>query len=149
VALLRPRAINAGGKKNVGAENRLTAEQLAALRPGESVTVESGAEFGRRRYATASVVRVNAFQIVVSCEGPRGGKFVELYGLRDGIRAGGSHGELVNLEDDDPANRDHLRRKTQQIDNLYREWSRRRSDVVALRELRDAISKFFDDALAH
>jgi hypothetical protein len=66
----------------VSAENRLTAEQFAALRPGKTVTVESGAEFGRRRYVTATVVRVNGSHVVVSCEGPRGGKFVELYGLR-------------------------------------------------------------------
>ena len=84
----------------MSAENRLSAEQLAALKPGETVTVESGAEFGRRRCATATVVRVNGLHVVVSCEGPRGGKFVELYGLRDGIRRGGGHAKLVNLDVD-------------------------------------------------
>ena len=130
----------------MAAENRLTAEQLAALRSGETVTVESGAEFGRRTYATATVVRVNASHIVVSCEGPRGGKFVELYGLRDGIRAGGGHAELVNVDVDDPATRDHLRRRTQRIDKAYRRWSRQRADVDALRELQDAISDFMAEA---
>ena len=84
----------------MSAENRLSAEQLAALKPGETVTVESGAEFGRRRYATATVVRVNGSHVVVWCEGPRGGKFVEHYGLRDGVRRGGGHAELVNVDVD-------------------------------------------------
>jgi hypothetical protein len=131
----------------VSAENRLTAEQLAALTPGETVTVESRAEFGRRRHATATVVRVNASQVVVCCEGPRGGKFVEQYRLRDGVRAAGGHAELVNVDVGDPAARDHLRRRTQRIDTAYRQWSRRRADVDALRELQDAISDYMAEAL--
>jgi hypothetical protein len=132
----------------VSAENRLTGEQLAALRPGQTVTVESGAEFGRRRHATATVVRVNASHVVVSCEGPRGGKFVEQYGLRNGVRAGGGHAELVNLDVDDPAMRDHQRRRrTQRIDTAYRVGRRRRADVHALRELQDAIAHYMAEAL--
>src|SRR3954471_19553624 len=94
-----PPGLRPGGEATqLAAENRLTAEQLAALRPGDTVAVESGAEFGRRRHATATVVRVNASHVVVSCEGPRGGKFVELYGLRDGVRRGGGHAEPVNAD---------------------------------------------------
>src|SRR4051794_16799354 len=123
-----PPGLRPGGEAmQLAAENRLTAEQLAALRPGETVTVESGAEFGRRRYATATVVRANASHVVVLCEGPRGGKFVEQYGLRDGVRDGGGYAELVNVDADDPATRDHLRRRTQRIDNAYRQWSRHRA----------------------
>jgi hypothetical protein len=73
--------------------------------------------------------------------------FVEQYRLRDGVRAGGGHAELVNLDVDDPATRDHLRRRTQRIDAAYRQWSRQRADVDALRELQDAISDYLDDAL--
>jgi hypothetical protein len=91
-------------------------------------------------------VRVNASHIVVSCEGPRDGKFVELYGLRDGVRRGGGHAELVNPDGDDPATRDHLRRRTQRIDAAYRQWSRHRADVDALRELQDAISDYMAEA---
>jgi hypothetical protein len=131
----------------VSAEDRLTAEQLAALRPGETVTVESGAEFGRRRYASATVVRVSASHVVVCCEGPRGGKFVEQYRLRDRVLAGGSHAELVNPDVDDPATRDHLRRRTQRIDTAYRRWSRRRTDVDVLRELQDAIGDYMAETL--
>jgi hypothetical protein len=131
----------------VSAENRLTTEQIAALSPGETVTVESGAEFGRRRHATATVVRVNASHVVVCCVGPRGGKFVELYGLRDGVRRGGGHAELVNLDVNDPATRDHLRRRTQRIDTAYRQWTRQRADVDALRELQDAISDYMAETL--
>ena len=131
----------------MSAEDRLTAEQLAALEPGETVTVESGAEFGRRRHATATVVRVNATHVVVCCEGLRGGKFVEQYRLRDGVRAGGGHAELVNPDVDDPATRDHLRRRTQRIDAAYRQWSRHRADVKALRELQDAIGDYMGETL--
>jgi hypothetical protein len=49
----------------VSAENRLTADQIAALSPGDAVTIESGAEFGRRRYATATVVRLLASHVGV------------------------------------------------------------------------------------
>src|SRR3954465_1036186 len=98
-----PPGLRPGGEAmQLAAENRLTVEQLAALKPGETVTVESGAEFGRRRHVTATVVRVNASHVVVSCEGPRGGKLVEHYRLRDGVRTGGGHAELVNLDVDDP-----------------------------------------------
>src|SRR3954468_15790802 len=112
-----PPGLRPGGEAiQLAAENRLTTEQLAALRPGETVTVESGAEFGRRRHATATVVRVNASHVVVCCEGPRGGKLVEHYSLRNGVRDGGGYAELVNVDIEDPATRDHLRRRTQRID---------------------------------
>ena len=130
------------------AENRLSAEQLAALKPGETVTVESGAEFGRRRCATATVVRVNGSHVVVSCEGPRGGTFGALSGLRAGGRRGGGHAARVAVAVDDPAAREHLRRRTQRIDTAYRQWIRRRADVDALRELHDPVSEALDEHLA-
>ncbi|MCU1614723.1 MAG: hypothetical protein JWO98_2263 [Frankiales bacterium] len=126
----------------MSAENRLTADQLAALAPGDDVTIESGAEFGRRRHTAATVVRVDGSCVVVSCEGSRGGKFVERYGLRDALRVGGgTRAELVSPDPEDPAARDALRRRTQRIDVLYREWSRKRADVDALRQLHDAIGE--------
>ena len=42
----------------MSAENRLTADQLAAMAPGDAVTVESHAEFSRRRYTPGTIVRV-------------------------------------------------------------------------------------------
>ena len=65
-------------------EHRLTAEQLAALTPGDAVTIESGQEFGRRRHTTGTVGRIDASRVVVASQGPRGGTFVERYSLRDG-----------------------------------------------------------------
>ncbi len=56
----------------MGVENRLTAEQLAALEPGDTVTIESAADFGRPRHAVGTVVRVAGPHIVVSCTSPRG-----------------------------------------------------------------------------
>ena len=79
--------------------------------------------------------------------GPRGGRFVEQYRLLDGVRAGGGHAELVNLHVDDPVARDHLRRRTQRIDTAYRQWSRHRADVDALREPQDAIGDYMAEAL--
>jgi hypothetical protein len=126
----------------VAAENRLTADQLAALAPGDAVAIESGTEFGRRRYTPGAVVRVDAFQVVVSCRGPRGSKYVERYGLRDGVRlGGGTRAELVNAEPESTAARDLLVQQTRQVDAAYREWSRRRADVEALRALRAAIDE--------
>jgi hypothetical protein len=50
---------------------------------------------------------------------------------------------------DDPATRNLLRIRTRRIDAAYRQWSRRRSDVDALRELQGAISEYLADALTH
>lgn len=126
----------------MAAENRVTAEQLAALAPGDAVTIESGQEFGRRRYSVGTVVRVNGSCITVRSEGPRGGKFVEKYGLCDGLRMGGGRpAERVDADPEGPAARDLLAQQTRQIDVLYRAWSRRRNDVEALRALHAAIEE--------
>jgi hypothetical protein len=131
----------------VSAENRLGADQLAGLTPGDAVTIESGTEFGRRRYTPGTVVRVDTAHVVVSCRGPRGGKFVERYGIRDGVRAGGgTRAELVHAEQDGTAARDLLVRQTRQVDVLYRAWSRSRGDVEALRALHAAIGELLVDS---
>ena len=58
----------------MSAENRLTAEQLAALQPGDEVTIESATDLGRARYATGAVVRVDGPCIAVSVRGAHGGR---------------------------------------------------------------------------
>lgn len=119
-------------------ENRLTPEQLAALTPGDVVTVESGPDFGRRRHTSATVVRIDGSAIVVRCDGARGGTFVERYGLRDGLRIGrGNRAELVTGEPHATAAPDPAAR----IDAAYRAWARNRSDVEALRALQAAVTE--------
>jgi hypothetical protein len=130
----------------VAAGNRLTREQLAALAAGDTVTIETSADLGRSRHATGTVVRTGRFHVVVSVAGPRGGTFIERYSLRDGLRDSG-RAELVTTDADNPATRDLLRRRTQRIDTAYRQWSRRRDDVEALRELQDAISDYMAETL--
>ncbi len=127
-------------------DSRLTAEQIAALAPGDSVTIESGAEFARLRYTTGTVVRMGATHVVVRVEGPRGGTFIERYSLRYGLRDGGGRAELVNANSDDPAAGKQLRQRTQRIDAAYRQWNRRRADVEALRELQNAVSEYMAEA---
>jgi hypothetical protein len=133
----------------LAAENRLTAEQLAELSPGDVVTIESGLEFGRRRYATGRVARVVGRHIMVTTQQVPGGmKFVERYDTRDGVRVGGgTPAELVNAQPEEPETGDLLRRQTRQIDALYRAWSRRRGDVEALRELHAAIGAYLQETL--
>jgi hypothetical protein len=114
------------GAEAVGVENRLTADQLAALTSGDTVTIESGAEFSRRRYRTGRVVRIDASNIVISSEGPKGGTFIEAYRRRDGVRVGGLG----------------------RADALYREWTRNRADVDRLRQLHAAISECLEAAQA-
>lgn len=57
----------------MAAENRLSAEQLAALAPGDEVGIESSADFGRVRRTSGNVVRIETAHIVVSCCSPRAG----------------------------------------------------------------------------
>jgi hypothetical protein len=56
----------------VAADNRLTAEQLAALAPGDPVTIEITADFRKPRYSTGTVVRLEGSCLVVSWRSLRG-----------------------------------------------------------------------------
>jgi hypothetical protein len=115
-------------------ENRLTADELAALAPGDPVTVESGVEFARRRNTDGTVARVTNRHVVVRCGG-----YVECYRLRDGIRDGGAgRAELVHNH----ALRDGQdERPIKHIDEAYRDWTRSRSDLDRLRRLHKAIGE--------
>ena len=86
----------------MAAGNRLTGEQLAALAPGDTVTIETGSGFGRSRHTTGTVVRTGGSHVVVSVAGPRGGTFIERYGVRDGLRDSG-RAELVTTDAGNPA----------------------------------------------
>jgi hypothetical protein len=124
----------------VAAENRLTAEQLADLAPGDVVTIESAADFGKPRHSMGTVVRIEARHIVVSWRSARGVPYLHRYGRRDGVRVGGGHrAELVHQEATDSAPAEQ-RRRLLRIDALYREWARDRGDVDRLRRLHEAIS---------
>jgi hypothetical protein len=119
----------------VGVDNRLTAEQLAGLMAGDSVAIESGAEFSRRRYRTGRVVRIDPCHIVVNSPGPRGGAFIERYSHRDGVRVGGvGRAELVQTDSSESVLTE-ARRRTQHIDVLYREWAKQRTDLDRLEQL--------------
>ena len=102
----------------MAAGNRLTREQLAALAPGDTVTIETGSDLGRSRHTPGTVVRTGPFHVVVRVEGPRGGTFIERYSVRDGLRDSG-RAELVTTDAGNPATRDLLRRRTQRIDTAY------------------------------
>jgi hypothetical protein len=132
----------------VGAHNRLTADQIAALEPGDTVTIESAAaDFGRPRHALGTVVRVAGTHIVVSCKSPGGVRYVHHFARRDGVRIGGGHrAELVTLETADSAS-PQRRRQLLHIDALYREWTSRRSDLDRLRRLQAAVAECLDAEL--
>jgi hypothetical protein len=136
-----------GRSSSVAADNRLTSDELAALGPGDTVTIESAADFGRPRHAVGTVVRVAGPHIVVSCKSPRGVRYVHHFARRDGVRIGGGHrAELVNTHAVDAVPTEQ-RRQMLRIDALFREWTRHRADVDKLRRLRDAISECLDKSL--
>jgi hypothetical protein len=129
----------------VGVDNRLTADQLSALTPGGTVTIEAGAEFGRRKYRSGQVVRLDPSYVVVSSPGPRGGTFIERYGRRDGVRVGGvNRAGLVNA---DPSRVElpEARRRSSHIESLFREWTRNRTDTDKLRQPYAAIGECLED----
>ena len=121
--------------------NRLSAELLATLVPGDQVVIESAADVGRPRRFAGTVVRLEGTHIVVTCCSPRGIRYVQRYGRRDGIRDGGGHqAVLVNADVSESATLDQ-RRQALRLEALYREWTRNRSDLVRLRRLRAAIGE--------
>ena len=124
-------------------ENRLSAEQLAALAPGDAVTIECAGDFRRPRYFAGTVVRVTDSRIVVSIRSAKGVSYQEQYQRRDGVREGRSlvRAELVNPNSVSPGGQG--RRHT--IDVLYRDWTRNRSDLERLQRLHVAISERLDE----
>ncbi len=124
-------------------DNRLTCEQLAALVPGDRVTIELVRDFRRPRHVAATVVRVTRCSIMVSCCSDRGVRYVHEFGLRDGARVGGGgRAELVAADAHELTSTEQ-RRQSARVNAAYREWARNRADVDRLRQLRDAI----DDCL--
>lgn len=130
----------------MSAENRLSADQLTALASGDTVTMETSYGDRRPRLRPGTVVRVSPAEIVVSTRDRGGAKYVERYRRRDGVRiSGGAAAQLVNLNVEEQATLDMLRRRTSHIDVLYRQWSRHRGDIEALRQLHTAIADYLTE----
>jgi hypothetical protein len=130
--------------QHVAADNRLAAEQLAALAPGDRVTIEFARDFRRPKHVAGHVVRFVGSQIVVSCRSDRGVSYVHQFDRR-GVRVGGGgHAELVTADAPGPTSFDQ-RRQAARVDAAYRDWTRNRDDVDRLRQLREAI----DECLSH
>lgn len=132
----------------MAAENRLSAEQLAALAPGDTVCVEISGDFRRPRRSLATVVRIEGSQIVVTSRSPRGVSYVNRYRRRDGARiGGGSRAELVHGDATDSAGTSEGRRGQLRVDATYRAWARNRGDLEKLRELQAAIGHVLGETL--
>jgi hypothetical protein len=145
IATTSPRASTEGGV-HVAVDNRLTAEQLAALVPGDPVTIEFARDFRRPKHVAGTVVRFIGSQIVVSCRSDRGVPYVHHFDRR-GIRVGGGgHAELVTAAVPEQVSAEQ-RRQPARVDAAYREWTRNRDDVDRLRELHEAIDECLNDRL--
>jgi hypothetical protein len=124
------------------ASTRLTPDELAALTPGDTVTIKSGAEFGRTRRTAGTVARVTDTKAFVRVQSARGVPYVQEFSLRTGWPAGRANSAtLVSTEVVEDSARDR-RREQQRIDALWRAWSRNRGDLQALRELHAAIGEW-------
>src|SRR4051812_2294942 len=133
---------------NVAVENRLSPEQLAALEPGDTVTIEVSTGVGRPKLVAGAVARIVGPHVFVKVRSRHGGTYAEQYRLRDGVRVGGlARAELVAGDGSGPVV-DDARRRTQRIDAAYRQWTRNRADVDSLRRLHDEISEALDGSLA-
>jgi hypothetical protein len=130
----------------VAVDNRLTAEQLAALVPGAPVTVEFARDF-RPKYMPGTVLRLVGSRIVVCCRTDRGGKYVHEFDRRSGVRVGsGQQAELVAAHVLEPTSPEQ-RRQAARVDAAYRDWARHRDDVERLHNLREAIDECLSDRL--
>jgi hypothetical protein len=126
----------------VAVDNRLAAEQLAALAPGDVVAIEISGDFRKPRYSTGTVVRLEGSCIVVSWRSPRGVPYVHRYALSNGVRIGGGHhAQLVQPETAATVATDDELQQLRRIDALYRKWTRNRRDVESLRQLQAAIEE--------
>jgi hypothetical protein len=133
------------GQQAVDIDNRLTAAQLAALAPGDPVSIEITSGVGRPKHVAGTVARVAGPYVVVKVTSRHGGTYAEHYRLRDGVRVGGlGHAELIQAHRAQPAP-DDTRRRTAKIDAAYRDWTRDRGDVDRLRRLHAAIEEFLPD----
>ena len=129
----------------MAADNRLTGKELAALSPGDAVTIETSGDFRRPRYSAGAVVRLAGSCIVVSCRSARGVPYVHQFDRRTGGRiGGGAVAQLVTVEGADDTEQD---RQLAQVEAASREWARHRTDVDKLRRLRDAVSECLDESL--
>lgn len=127
----------------MSAENRLTADQLAALVPGDSVVIETSGDFRRPRQSTGTVVRISGPHIVVSSRSDRGVPYVQHFGRRDGLAVGsGRRAELVSPHGMPSTVPPERRRQAVHIEALYRQWKRNRDDADALRRLHAAIGEY-------
>lgn len=128
-------------------DNRLTADQLAALAPGDPVTIEFVRDHRRPKHVAGTVVRLVGSRIVVSCRSDRGVGYVHEFTRRDGLRIGtGGRTELVTADAPEPTSVEQ-RRNAARVDAAYREWARNRDDVDRLRQLREAIDECLEDRL--
>jgi hypothetical protein len=132
----------------VAAENRLSADQLAALVPGDSVVIETSGDFRRPKLSSGIVVRIEGSRLVVLTRSPRGVSYVTQFGRCEGVSVGGGRrAELVNGEMVAPGiPRD--RREQMRVDAAYRAWARNRGDLSKLRDLQFAISGVLESSLA-
>ncbi len=129
----------------MGVDNRLTVEQLAALAPGNSVTIESTAEFSRPLHTIGTVVRADGPFISVRVRSRRGVAYLEQYRRRDGSCVGGrGQAESVTADLSEPVlpQKDQRARR---LDSLFRDWRRNRHDVDRLRALHEAIGERLED----
>ena len=130
-------------------DNRLSAEQLAALAPGDPVTIEFVRDYRRPKHVAGTVVRLVGPRIVVSCRSDRGVPYVHEFGVRDGVRVGtGGRAELVAADAPEPTSVEQ-RRQAARVDAANREWSRNRGDLDRLRVLREAADECLDRSAAH
>jgi hypothetical protein len=94
----------------VAADNRLSADQLAALARGDPVTIGFVRDY-RPKHVADMMVRLVGFRIVVSCRSDRGVGYVHEFSRRDGVRIGtGGRAELVAAHAPEPRSVERRRR---------------------------------------
>jgi hypothetical protein len=131
----------------MAAENRLTGEQLAALSPGDTVTIETSRDLRRPAFSSGTVARVEGPHIVVSCRSPRGVAYVHHFDRRDGVRIGGGHRAELVTTDPAQALSAHRPPGAARVDAAYRAWARNRANPELLRQLQAAVADALDEAM--
>jgi hypothetical protein len=130
---------------HVAVDNRLTTEQLAALPPGDPVTIEIVHDFRRPKHVAGTLVGSSARRPSSPAAATAASRTCTTSTAAGSGSAAGDT-RMVAAAAPEPVSAEQ-RHQAARVDAAYRDWTRNGDDVDRLRELREAIDECLNDRL--